>query len=74
MARVGLGRKAGIRVLSTFCNLSDSLRVMMVREVLESGGLGEKEWEILTKKSESMKKDIEAIRKLTWIMERNAAR
>jgi hypothetical protein len=67
-------RQASGRILHAFCSIADSSRVLLVRDVAESGGLGEKEWEIIQKKSANIKKEVEAIRKLANIIERRSAR
>lgn len=67
-------RLASGRILHAFCSISDSSRVLLVRDVAGKGGLGKKEWEILQRKSANIKKETEAIRKLANIIERTPAR
>lgn len=68
-----MGRKTAFKILHAYCGATDSLRILMLKKVLDEGGLSEKEWGILTKRYVRIQKDTAFIRKMTNVMEKRHA-
>lgn len=66
-------RKALARILTVGCNALDSVRIMTINEIIrrdeDSGVLSSDEVRFLERRSAELKRQINAIRKFSWILD-----